>query len=212
MKSSHPPTVATWLLEHLRSGQESESLTGDLVEEYGHRRSNTWYWRQVIVENVVSLSKVVRSHSLLAIRAMATGWAIWLLYEYIFSPWVVYLFGPFVHKLPLIFGYASPTGIAWWLVWLSVRTGSGWVVAKLHRTHAAEMVLAFSASVLLWKFQGLPFACHLTLEAVNDPRYRPAVLDGLMSIFLPPFCIALGGLLAGRAKQDPSAQNVQIAT
>jgi hypothetical protein len=49
MKSSPPPAFATWLLKHLCSGQYSDALAGDLVEEYRRGRSESWYWRQVLV-------------------------------------------------------------------------------------------------------------------------------------------------------------------
>ena len=48
MKSSQPPTFATWLLKHLCSGQYSDALAGDLIEEYRRGRSESWYWRQVL--------------------------------------------------------------------------------------------------------------------------------------------------------------------
>jgi hypothetical protein len=41
-----PPTLATWLLTHLASG--NDSLVGDLAEAYERGRSRWWYWRQVL--------------------------------------------------------------------------------------------------------------------------------------------------------------------
>jgi hypothetical protein len=49
MKSPQPPAFATWLLKQLCSGQYSDALAGDLVEEYQQGRSESWYWRQVLV-------------------------------------------------------------------------------------------------------------------------------------------------------------------
>jgi hypothetical protein len=40
---SRPPTVATWLLKHFRSGPRNDSLIGDLTEEYRRGRSSAWY-------------------------------------------------------------------------------------------------------------------------------------------------------------------------
>lgn len=42
-----PPALAVWLLRHLGSGYHSESLAGDLLEEYQHDRSTLWYCREV---------------------------------------------------------------------------------------------------------------------------------------------------------------------
>jgi hypothetical protein len=42
-----PPTFAMWMLRHLGSGYQGESLEGDLFEEYQQGRAPGWYWRQV---------------------------------------------------------------------------------------------------------------------------------------------------------------------
>ena len=49
MKVKSPPRVATWLLRHLDLGTHSDSLAGDLLEQYAQGRSQLWYWRQVAV-------------------------------------------------------------------------------------------------------------------------------------------------------------------
>jgi len=49
MRSSKPPILATWFVEHLIPGPRNEALAGDLLEQFGQGRSVTWYWRQVLV-------------------------------------------------------------------------------------------------------------------------------------------------------------------
>ena len=46
MTNSRPPRFALWVSRRL--GVDNEWLAGDLVEEFGHRRSHLWLWRQVI--------------------------------------------------------------------------------------------------------------------------------------------------------------------
>lgn len=41
-----PSRFALWVLR--RCGVHNESLVGDLIEEYGARRSRLWLWRQVV--------------------------------------------------------------------------------------------------------------------------------------------------------------------
>ena len=48
-----PPRIAMWLLKHLGPGYRSESLAGDLYEEYQHDRKAAWYWRQATVAIVI---------------------------------------------------------------------------------------------------------------------------------------------------------------
>jgi hypothetical protein len=128
--------------------------------------------------------------------AVATGWAIWLFYQHVSRPLLNGLFFPWTHKLPLIFGYTTPHGLAWWIIWIAVRVFSGWVVARLSREHATATVLVFAGSVLLWKSQVLPWTFHLL---AGDPRYRPEVVSELMSIIVPFASILLGGLWSARS-------------
>jgi hypothetical protein len=60
MKSSHPPSLATWLLEHLVR-REDDALAGDLMEEFNRGRSARWYWYQVLVAILVSFSEELRT-------------------------------------------------------------------------------------------------------------------------------------------------------
>ena len=83
MRAANPPIVATWLLERLYTGDESESLIGDLVECYGRSRSKAWYWRQVLAAIVLSFCREVRGHILLAIRAVVTGWLAFFMFRFI---------------------------------------------------------------------------------------------------------------------------------
>jgi hypothetical protein len=46
MTPSRPPWLALYVLRTLGVGDES--LAGDLVEEFGARRSHLWLWRQVL--------------------------------------------------------------------------------------------------------------------------------------------------------------------
>ena len=57
----HPPSLATWLLEHLIRREDNEALAGDLSEEFAQGRSVTWYWYQVFVAILVALSKELRT-------------------------------------------------------------------------------------------------------------------------------------------------------
>jgi hypothetical protein len=61
MKSSQPPSLATWLLEHVVARGQNEALAGDLLEDYNRGRSAAWYWRQVLIAITVSFSKELRS-------------------------------------------------------------------------------------------------------------------------------------------------------
>lgn len=67
MKSRTPPKLATWLLERFAAGRYSESLSGDITEEYSRGRGRLWYWRQVMSVLVVSLVGTVHGKILTAV-------------------------------------------------------------------------------------------------------------------------------------------------
>jgi hypothetical protein len=74
MRPKDPPTIATWMLEHLTLGRKNEALAGDLLEEFRRGRSATWYWRQVLVAIVVGIPGELRSQW--PAMFYATLWAI----------------------------------------------------------------------------------------------------------------------------------------
>jgi hypothetical protein len=60
LKSSQPPVLAAWLFEHLTQREHREALAGDLLEEYIRRRSDMWYWRQVVAAIFADFSTELR--------------------------------------------------------------------------------------------------------------------------------------------------------
>jgi hypothetical protein len=73
VRSSKPPALATWLVEHSKPGGKNEALAGDLLEQFSQGRSVTWYWRQVLVAILVAFLKEWR---ILAWAFVFTvGWA-----------------------------------------------------------------------------------------------------------------------------------------
>jgi hypothetical protein len=56
-----PPALAMWLLRHVGSGYQSESLEGDLFEEFQHGRAPRWYWRQVLIAIFVARVRSLRA-------------------------------------------------------------------------------------------------------------------------------------------------------
>ena len=61
-----PPALATWLLNHLISGPNSESLVGDLVERYQEKCSALWFWRQTVIAIIASFAVQLWRHRWIA--------------------------------------------------------------------------------------------------------------------------------------------------
>lgn len=212
MRSSQPPAGATWLLERFTFGHRNDALIGDLIEEYGNGRSGAWYWRQALTAIAVAFCQEIRAHKVLAVRAVATGWAVWYVYGMFVSPWVSRISISLGGKLPLALQYDAPNWFVWWIIWLSVRAASGWIVARLHRGHQTAMVLLFSASVLLWKLRMLPLTFMLVGDAVGNSIFFPYLASRLASIILPPVSVLVGGLFGVPPEGNPPMESMQVAT
>jgi hypothetical protein len=71
MKRREPPPLASWMLEHLTSGDRDEALSGDLIEVFRSGRSNTWYWQQVCGARTVSWFSSIRARLPMFVFALA---------------------------------------------------------------------------------------------------------------------------------------------
>jgi len=211
MRSSHPPIVATCLLERLLSDKENESLIGDLIEDYGRGRSDAWYWRQVLAAIVVSSCDEVRVHGLIAIKAVVTGWAAQFLFQFVVGGLLSrsHLWFPLYHDLPSLFGNGIAASLTWLILWTPVWVGSGWLIGGLYR---AGMLTMFSSSVLVCKLLALPGTIHLLFNAADSSRNLPRLVVEVMNLILPSVYIVLGGLLADISKGDSSVRGVPIMT
>jgi hypothetical protein len=212
MRSPHPPIVATWLLEHLRSDGANESLIGDLTEEYGRGRSSGWYWKQTLAAIVVSSRDEVRAHVLIAMKAMFTGWAAQFIFQFVAVGLLsrLHLWLPLYHKLPVFLGYGIAASLTWLALWTPVWIASGWFVGAHYRSHLASTVLVFSTSVLAWNLLRLPWTIRPLFHTTGDSRLLPQLFVELMNLTLPSIYIVLGGFLAGISKRDIPAEPMPI--
>jgi len=134
MRSEHPPLVASWLLERFCA---DPGLSGDLIEEYRARRSASWYWKQALIAvSVYPVSQIIE-HKWLAVRAIATGWVIWFVFNATLLRGVV---------RPWMDMDATMIRAAYFLLAYALWMGNGWIIARLHRPYSTAMVLAY----VLW--------------------------------------------------------------
>jgi hypothetical protein len=208
MRSSKPPAVATWLLEHFRSGSENDYIRGDLMEAYEAGRSRTWYWKEVLAAIVVGFRNEIATHPLLALRALSVGWATLFLYGYGFELLSV----PLVKRFVAFSGYPSFLlfGLTLSLCGLFGCAASGWLVAWLHRSHRVAMVLLFSASLFIFQLQALPGIWRQTVDALTNTRFLPYLMIGLERQFLWPALILFGGLWGASQPSPPPTQKITV--
>jgi len=190
MRLSH--AIAIWLLERLGL---DVALTGDLLEERARGRSAIWYWRQVLVAIWVGISVAIREHKVLALRAVATGFAIESLFIFLWNR---------APELPMLFS------IAWWMIQFSVtlltQVATGWVVARTHRAHQIPMVLVFLVCFHIWLVCGnFSWLKMIMVDSIDQPRFRPYLATYLLTIFTATVGLLLGGILGARPKRSSQA-------
>ena len=204
MRSSQPPIVATWVLTHF--GSMNEVLVGDLIEEYGRGRTVAWYWRQVIVAILVGCGNEIRTHKLLTVRAVITGWAALILSGYLISLPVYKLYSRALLALGL-----GPLWFWWWhyytypIIFVPCIGGflSGWLVARFHRTYRVTMVTVYAASVLI---TSLPEIFRLATDSLSNSRFVPYLLTYSVAECVFVVSILLGGL---RSTNTETARSLQ---
>lgn len=60
MNMREPPAIAAWLLKRFATTRRSESLLGDLFEEYQTGRPSGWYWRETFVALLIAVHRESR--------------------------------------------------------------------------------------------------------------------------------------------------------
>ena len=73
MKTSEPPRLATWILEHLTTSGHPLALSGDLCEQFRSGRTAGWYWRQTFAACVVTWTESFRGRA--SVLVFALLWA-----------------------------------------------------------------------------------------------------------------------------------------
>ena len=181
MKSERPPVVAGWLLERFCP---DPGLAGDLIEEYGARRSRAWYWKQALGAVCVYPISQILEHKWLTARAIFTGWFIWFvlndqLLRGVVRPWL---------------GMDSTLDkAAYFLLAYALWLANGWIIAKLHRPYSAAMVVAF----FIWSFaQSVApvYASIVSTLAGSKPGSALAWEVSLRATVL--LCLLFGGVLS----------------
>jgi hypothetical protein len=209
MNSQHPPVLATWVLKSLGCGPNNECLIGDLVEQYRRGRSGGWYWRQVLIAVVMSFGKEIRSHYVLAVRAIAIGWSVAHLLGYVLrnllgNEWMILL-----SKLaPIGWGRQLLALIPGWVAW----AGIGWIVGRLHRPYQTTMVLLYvlSNSVFMFPFFSRELY-RLALDSLDDSRFLPYLVFHVVSSVAILVSILVGGFLSAPHRTELPAKQGHVA-
>jgi hypothetical protein len=192
------------LLELLLPSQDHDALLGDICEE-ARRRSRLWYWAQLVAVLAIGSWRELRRHPLLALRGVATGVAMLMIYYTIVAAiaramWVLanggyYVGGPWLTLPPGL--VPERYDVLMVLAVNSLGFGiSGWAATRSHRAYGIAMTMPYLA------ITGL-MSLVLITSVVTDtgPGTRTLPLLGVISIvgmiFVSMPVSVLLGALAG---------------
>ena len=129
MRTSHPPFLASWILHRFGPTPETEAIAGDLLEQYQQGRSRFWYCREVIVAILTGVWSDVQHHVLLVLVAIAMGWILSFVWEWVVTPWeysliVRYVLGRHARpeEIPFV-GFLTEGPMAIAMGWTAARFG-----------------------------------------------------------------------------------------
>ncbi len=182
-------------------------MVGDLIEQYQHGRPAAWYWRQVLTAILAGAVSDIRDHKLLVVQAILTASAFGLLERLLLAFVGHYSWNPFAWTMTLPQLTREPVFIVIDLV--VPAAGMGWMIGRLHRQHLAAMVLAVAVFGLLPIQVPLfpmlvPELLRRAANALDDPRYVPALFTQLGAVIAVFVSVLLGGLSVAPDKERAS--------
>lgn len=200
MKSATPPKLAAWLLHHHVHGYRTESLAGDLTEEYADGRGDAWYWGQVLRAVTTSYHRALKLHGLRLLVALAAGWcAIFAGIATLAWVWAIAQ-----HRLSAFTGILPAQqpqtlhalhDVAWILLAACIDLAVGRLVVRIYRTHPRFVAGVFALSILAYE---TPSIYGRAMAAIADPKYMPLLAQELVATLLWMTCAWLGGLWQSR--------------
>jgi hypothetical protein len=203
MRSSKPPALATWMLEHLKPGRRNEALPGDLLEQFNQGRSVTWYWHQVLIAIWAGFVKEWRIFVWASV--LTAGWAFPLYYGHLWSnPFTEAVFGMETRRswpMTLIVATASLVLLAQFPVFLAASLY--WVRMDLTMKHRPR-------KRYLWLLKGyITVTLSTFLLLAFLPTRRQPILSGNLAGLVPVFFGMLVSMWAVRP-ENPSIGTAKL--
>jgi hypothetical protein len=141
-------------MSQLVSGEKTESMIGDLVEQRRRGRSSTWFWWQAISAIVTSFLAKAWEHNLQALAVVAlsaslsdaymlSGLPVWvnrldrLWYPHlVHSKWSWMAINPWAYRLQLY-------SLTFRIVWCSLLAGVSWTMSRMRPRERGLMLTLF---------------------------------------------------------------------
>jgi hypothetical protein len=146
MRTSTPPLIAAWILHRFGPMPETETIAGDLSEQYQLGRSRLWYWREVIVAILRGTWSEVQQHSLLLLLALLMAWTLNFIWHWFVTPFQYSLLVRYV-----LHGQARLQQIEWvgFLLDGPLAMAMGWLAARVAWRCRIPAVICIAGTGLL---------------------------------------------------------------
>jgi hypothetical protein len=181
------PSFAVRLLTELMPRQNSEAFIGDLAESVTNGRSTIWFWTQIITAILVALRTTLRSHPMLALRAITSGLVLSFIFELVcmigWGGLVINVGNSSVHWR---FVYQPHYFLECYVTCFFTGVFATLIVAAFHRKQHAVMVLIWTVFSFFW-------GCGWMFYFFLDPVRRYAIVE--LKGFLIFECGSLAGVL-----------------
>jgi hypothetical protein len=178
MRSSHPPALASWLLEHLVAEGKNELLAGDLLEEFGQRSSAAWYWRQVLAAIIIGFFQELRVRWTAVLFAIVFSSAV---------PWRYILVAPKLqslffsgNRLPWPLSLISQIGFLTLFRGIVLALAVGVYLAFVRNSNPRKLTRALLAGLAVAALSGTVASCTPAL-------YRFSLRLVIFIVYLPLF-------------------------
>jgi hypothetical protein len=155
----------------------------------------------VLAAILAGVIRDIRDHQLLAVRAVALGWLLAVLFSFPVN-WLSNASRAWIMEWLVDTNRSSFWGVFWggqlpYAVLVSVACAiSGWIVARLHRPHGVAMVAFYAACVLVAEYG---MASWMFWRHGDPPVPLLALMVWLFLLAGHPASILIGGLWAHRA-------------
>jgi len=197
MRTSRPPLIAAWILNRFGPMPETETIAGDLSEQYLQGRSRLWYWREVTVAMLTGTWSEVKQHGLLLFVAVAIAWIISFIWHRLLTPFQYSLLVRYVFH-----GQARPQQISVLNVLLDgpMAMVMSWTAARLAQRCRITAVVSIAATGLLVS----AWSVWLNAQIVwpQSFHYHFRVWDIWDVPLITLLVLLSGGLLTGAPKRS----------
>jgi hypothetical protein len=190
--------MAVWLLNRVSGSETStESLTGDLLEEYRRGRSAWWLWTQVFAAIAITSWREIWAHKLAGMGGIVTGFA---------SLWCFATLAT-LSLTRIGFPHAAdwrwPQGFVILAVGFGYGVISGWIVGRLHHLHRIAAVFSFLAAALIAPMIELPLL-YWFAPSVFFATVVPMLPMALVATYIAaPVAILIGGFWQPHRQPPP---------